>query len=142
MRVAHLFLALAALLQLAAPDLRAEEQRHDGHLWGALPRDFKVSHMQGLIHGSAIGVEFTREGLAANDPCRDKLLPSFAKTAQGLLAEVSPEQIVDGVDTIFKDYRNRSLLITDAVYVALRAIGGLSPENVEKLLQSVRRAPK
>ncbi len=141
--LAHTVLYLfAAAFALGAPTAVRAQERHDGHLWSALSRELQVSYMQGLIDGSVLGAQMAKEGVPQNSSCRDEIMDGYKKTFQKFLAEVSPAQIADGVDAVFKDYRNRSLLITDAVYVSLRAIGGMPPEDVEKLLQAVRKAPK
>lgn len=118
------------------------QQRHDGHLWRSLSKELKVAYIQGLLDGSAFGAEMAKEGFPANTPCSESVLPAYRKTAVRLIVDVSPEQISDGVDTIFKDFRNRSLLITDAVYVTLQAIAGRPAGEIEKLLQAVRSAPR
>ncbi len=98
--------------------------------------------MQGLIDGSVLGAQMAKEGVPQSSSCREEIMNGYKNTFRRFLAEVSPAQLADGVDAVFKDYRNRSLLITDAVYVSLRAIGGMPPEDVEKLLQAVRKSPK
>jgi hypothetical protein len=142
MRRLGLLAVLSLALVVIAPNHASAQARHDGHTWLSLSRELKISYIQGLIDGSALGVMLAKENMAENDACQSKLIPAYTKAFQNLLAEVSPSQIADGVDTVFKDYRNRSLLMTDAVYVTLRTISGTSPEDIEKLLQVVRAAPK
>ncbi len=142
MRILRPFALLALVVSLTFPTVAWGQARHDGHLWGALSRELKISYIQGVIDGSTLGAILAKEGLLKSDPCPDKIMPGYSRTAQKLLAEVSPAQIADGVETVFKDYRNQSLLMTDAVYVTLRAIAGMSPQDIEKLLQAVRSAPR
>ena len=130
------------VLILVSPPVAQGQSRHDGHLWEALSNELKVSYIQGVIDGSALGMQMVREGIPTNDSSREKIALGYRKTAEKLLLDVSPAQIVAGVDTVFKDYRNRSLLMTDAVYVTLKSISGMSPQHTETLLQAVRRAPK
>jgi hypothetical protein len=142
LRSSRLYAVVALIFTFSAPNAAWAQERHDGHLWETLSRELKVSYMQGLIDGSVMGAQMVKEGIPQNSSCRDEIMDGYRKTFQKFLAEVSAAQIADGVDTVFKDYRNRSLLITDAVYVALRAIGGMPQEDIEKLLQAVRKAPK
>jgi hypothetical protein len=130
------------VLILISSPVAQGQSRHDGHFWEILSNELKVSYIQGVIDGSILGMQMVREGLPTNDPSRDKIVPGYRKTAQKLLVDVSPAQIAEGVDTVFKDYRNRSLLMTDAVYVTLKSISGMSPQDIETLLQAVRGAPK
>jgi hypothetical protein len=87
-------------LLLSRPATSAQP-RHDGHLWSALSTDLKVSYIQGLIDGSTLGASFVKEGLP-NGACRTQVSPAYSKTAEKMLANVSPAQIADGVDTVFK----------------------------------------
>ena len=132
----------ALVLTLILSGTASAQDAHDGNLWRTLSRELKVSYVQGLLDGMVLGVMLARESLPRTDACQEKYIPSYQNAFKREIEGVSPAQIADGVDTLFKDYRNRSLLITDAIYVTLKAIGGTPPEDVEKLLQSVRRLPK
>ena len=116
------------------------QERHDGHMWTALSRQMKISYIQGVTDGSAVGAILAKEGLPEGDACQDKITPAYSKSAQKILTAVSPAQIADGVDALFKDKRNESVLMADAVYIALKSIAGMPPEETERLLQAARIA--
>ena len=50
------------------------------------------------------------------------------------------EQIVDGLDHFYTDYRNRAILLTHAASVVMRAIGGESPSLLDEVTTNIRRA--
>ena len=132
--------SLAFVAIVLIPVAVGAQERHDGHTWTALSRQMKISYIQGVTDGSAVGAILAKEGLPEGDACQDKIIPAYSKSAQNILAAVSPAQIADGVDALFKDKRNESVLMADAVYIALKSIAGTPPEETEKLLHAARIA--
>lgn len=47
-------------------------------------------------------------------------------------------QTVDGIDILYKDFKNKGIKISDAIYVVKRQIEGTSPEDIEKILIYLR----
>ena len=132
--------SLAFIAVVLIPVAVGAQERHDGHMWTALSRQMKIYYIQGVTDGSPVGAILAKEGLPEGDACQDKITPAYSKSAQKILAAVSPAQIADGVDAVFKDKQNESVLMADAVYIALKSIAGTPPEETEKLLQAARIA--
>ena len=131
-------LAFTAVILIPLAVAVGAQERHDGHMWAALSKQMKISYIQGVTDGSTLGAILAKEGLPEGDACQDKITPAYSKSAQKILAAVSPAQIADGVDSVFKDKQNESVLMADAVYIALKSIAGTPPEEIEKLLQAAR----
>ncbi len=74
--------------------------------------------------------------LDARDSVRNSGLRRYHVGAVGV------RQIVDGVEKLFEDFKNRNIPITDAVYVVSRQIKGTSPEKIEKILLYLRSGKK
>lgn len=69
----------------------------------------------------------TLEGDSRNNIIRRYMIP-----------QISIGQIVDGLDILYKDFRNAFILIPDAIHVVKNQINGLSNEDTERILLYLR----
>lgn len=54
------------------------------------------------------------------------------------IMEISVGQIVDGLDELYNDFKNRSIKVTDAVYVVKKQIQGASQREIDLILRYLR----
>jgi len=54
------------------------------------------------------------------------------------LYEITVGQLVDGFDLLYSDFKNKQIVMRDAIYVVKKQIKGASPEEIEALLQYLR----
>ncbi len=55
-----------------------------------------------------------------------------------LIMQITNNQLVDGLDLFFSDFKNRQIKLNDAIYVVKKQIKGASPEEIEAILQYLR----
>lgn len=55
-----------------------------------------------------------------------------------LIVNISSGQIIDGLDILYKDFKNRNILLADAIYVIKKQITGSSTEDIERILLYLR----
>jgi hypothetical protein len=55
------------------------------------------------------------------------------------LFRISTDQFVDGLDILYQDFKNKGIKIREAFYVVKRQVNGASPEEIEAVLQFLRR---
>ena len=126
----------------------------DGNDWKELEKIEKTMSSAGFIIGSNYVVgentcedmlfinELTTEsgkkvsefsqGLAESEKIRNTILQRFS------LCNITVGQIVEGLDILYKDFKNRGIKISDAIYVVKRQIEGASPDDIEKILIYLR----
>ena len=46
--------------------------------------------------------------------------------------------MMEGVDALYKDFKNRNIKIEDAIYVVKRQITGTSPSDIDRILLFLR----
>ena len=49
------------------------------------------------------------------------------------------DQLVDGLDSFYKDYRNRTIKVHDAVWLVVNEIAGTPQQTMGKLIESYRQ---
>lgn len=54
------------------------------------------------------------------------------------IPNITSGQIADGLDILYEDFKNRNILLVDAVYVIKRQITGSPPEDIERILLYLR----
>lgn len=58
------------------------------------------------------------------------------------LTELTTEQIINGLDAFYQDFKNSGINLPDAIYVVKRQIKGMSNENIEQILLYLRGGKK
>lgn len=146
-RLVLIFVVAACMFSSA--DSRADDR--DGRWWGRLAQGEKLSFVAGFFSGTDYAVLIlTGASLKAMvDPKTGEFNSARAeaiKTAsigtiekiKGDLASVTAGQIVEGLDTMYADYKNQGISVSEITYVVLYAIKGGSEAGVAHLLE-VRR---
>lgn len=72
------------------------------------------------------------QGSASHEKIRNSQLKRYS------IYNITVGQIVEGIDILYKDFKNKGIRISDAIYVVKRQIEGTSPEDIEKILIYLR----
>lgn len=125
-----------------------------GNDWQEWDKNEKIMFTMGFLNGSYYVVEENKcenmqllnrlttesgkkvsefsQGLAENEKIRNSILQRFS------FYKITVGQIIEGLDILYKDFKNRGINISDAIYVVKRQIEGTSPEDIEKILIYLR----
>jgi len=112
----------------SSPDCDKPSIQHGVKLWGEA-----ISSQKELIM-SGEDVNYLYWCVVAKD--------GASEAKKYAIPNVSGGQIVDGLDTLYADFKNRSILLTDTIYVVKKQIQGLSNSDSEHLLQFLRGGKK
>jgi len=74
-----------------------------------------------------------------DEVCFPKITASYDFYSEKYLKDVTNDQVADGVDEFYKDYRNRKIRIHDAVWLTLNAIAGTPKANLDKMIETFRK---
>jgi hypothetical protein len=55
-----------------------------------------------------------------------------------IIVGITNDQIVDGLNKFYEDFRNRGILLGHAIYVVKKQIKGASPEEVDAVCEYLR----
>ncbi len=90
-------------------------------------------YMTGFFDGTVLGHEFSFwdfTNTKEKGACVTDTIESFKTYWQKYGQNVTNIQIADGLNTFYSDYRNRSILIHDAVWLVLNSIAGTPQEQI------------
>jgi hypothetical protein len=102
----------------------ADSRNPNGNDWNSWKLDNKVGYVHGYIDGSNgvfLGIFETGE------------IPS-QKLGKYLFTDMTIRQIIDGLDTFYYDFKNRSIPVVLGIYVVKKQIKGASQDDIEKIL--------
>lgn len=131
------------LLAFSSPASAQTAQGLDGNAWREFdampaPRLVRMALVRGLLDGVTLGFVLmatepsdTKETLAA--------AANYLMTTQSAISGVPVDQIVDGLNAFYGDYRNRRIRVTSATGVILREIGGMPKAQTEAWIEDLRR---
>jgi len=95
--------------------------------------------MIGFFDGMDLGNNFSYWGLAKDDSGIDKIIRSYDEYSTKYLKDVTNGQIVDGLDDFYKDYRNRRIVISSAVWLVLNGVAGTPKDKLDAMIENFRR---
>jgi len=119
-----------------------QSTRRDGNWWINQTKGFKNTYVAGFFDGMKLGYNFSYWGFydeKNSEVCRGKIAKSFSDYNKKYLDEVTSAQIVDGLDSFYSDYKNRRIIVSDAVWLVLNGIAGTPQEEIEKMIEAWRR---
>jgi hypothetical protein len=130
------------LLLLTAPFARNQQAtRRDGNWWVDEDRASKLNYVTGFFDGMDLGNRFSYWGLE-DDPksvTAAKVIGSYSSYSKKYLSEVTNGQLVDGLDKLYSDYRNRRIDVMGAVWLVVNGIAGKPEAEMQKLIENWRK---
>lgn len=117
----------------------------DGNWWRGQNQAFKFSYMVGFFNGMELGNKFSywkfsNDKTATNSV--DLVNESYTEYLNKYFKNVSNAQIADGLDAFYADFRNRSILVHNAIWLVTNQIAGVPTEKVNAMIESWRKNSK
>ena len=144
------FVTFAAILMFCSGTLSAADKPQlDGLWWSRLSPDFKLGWVSGYAQAMDQGYSFYVGSCVGNLPMYQKQFPDvdakkllqtmcFSNTSYDFDG-ITMGQFVEGVDTFFKDYRNKQLEVVWAIEYVRDEIKGKPAQELEAELTTWRR---
>jgi len=132
---------LVPLFSLVTLALYAADVR-DGNWWRDLTPSAKANYATGFFDGVNLGHNFSYWNLAHDKQKQECLIDvrdSFDSFSTKYLTHVTNTQLVDGLDSFYSDYRNRSISIANAVWVVVNSIAGTPQDKLDEMIGNFRK---
>lgn len=130
------------LVALLVCSLSSHASTRDGNWWRNQTEEQKTMYTTGFFDGTSLGHEFSFWNFAntkEKEACAADAVESFKTYWQKYGQNVTNIQIADGLTTFYSDYRNRSILIPDAVWLVLNSIAGTPQVELDKMIENFRK---
>jgi hypothetical protein len=129
------------ILAVFVSTLLADERR-DGNWWRRQDALGKLDYVTGFFDGMQLGHRFSYwKNLGAFDKtCATKAVESYGALSDAYVKHLTVGQVSDGLNQFYSDYRNRTILIHDAVWLVLNGIAGTPEQEMKEMIESYRRA--
>lgn len=126
------------LVLVAIPCLAQPNVRHDGNWWRTLTSDMRIMYAGGFVDGMELGNVYSYESplTTQNQGAFLQATQSYEKNTKRYFGNATVGQVIDGLNTFFDDYRNRSIHMVNAINAVLRSIAG---EDIEDFVIESRR---
>ena len=135
-------ITIVALL-VCSLSLHADSSRNrDGNWWRTLTVSERNVYMTGFFDGTHLGHMFSYWDLVETrekTSCFSDTVKSFKTYSEKYAQNVTNDQIADGLTVFYSDYRNRSIRISDAVWLVLNTIAGTPQEKLDKMIENFRK---
>jgi hypothetical protein len=130
------------LLATCIPGVAAE--RRDGNWWRGLTTSERFMYVTGFFDGMDLGNNFSYWGIKNKDgvidlPVARRAMSSYDEYSAKFFKEVTNSQVGDGLSAFYEDYRNRTIRVSDAVWLVVNSIAGKSDEEMKPLIENFRK---
>lgn len=95
--------------------------------------------MVGFFDGMRLGRNFAAGGADTKKNCDVACVSNYADKANEFLTNITAGQLCDGLDEFYKDFRNRGILVYDAVWVVLNQIANRPQVEINRLIENLRK---
>jgi len=111
---------------------RADWLYPDGHEWNSWEKKEKIHFINGFMNGAnSVAISyFTISIEIGKTP--EQFITAFAFDG------ISVGQLLDGIDLLYSDFKNRSIAVFFALYVVKKQVKGTPPEDIERILLWMR----
>jgi hypothetical protein len=110
----------------------ADSHNPNGSDWNNWEKDMEIGYVHGFTHGA--NTMFIGIFIIGETPNRN--LAGYVITGMTL------GQLIDGIDILYSDFKNRSVSLDHAIYVVYKQIKGTSQDDIEKILLWLRSGGK
>jgi hypothetical protein len=118
----------------------AQPRRRDGNWWQNLTGTQKLYTIVGFFDGLSLGGKFSYWKYM-NDKDKQEAaslaLDSYNDYASKYLARLTADQLVEGLDVLYRDFQNRRIMVEDGVWLVSNQIAG-NPK-VDEMIVNYRR---
>ena len=123
---------ISCCLVLIASLAYADSQNPDGNNWSTLGKSWQIGYVKGFVDGT-----------------NGMFLAPFSfgeKPNKKLLGHVingpTLGQLIDGIDLLYSDFKNRNIPLVYAIHVVNKQIKGTSQDDIEQILLWLRSGGK
>jgi hypothetical protein len=95
--------------------------------------------MTGFFDGMPLGNLFSYWQNTDDKVCAPKIIGSYSVYSEKYLKDVTNSQVADGLDEFYKDYRNRSIRISNGVWLVLNSIAGTPKAELDRKIENFRK---
>lgn len=119
-----------------------DQARRDGNWWLPLAEYNKNVYMIGFFDGMDLGNTMSLWSLLdeSDFDAYKKAYGGYTASSLKYFGKATSKQIADGLDELYRDPRNRSILVSDGVWLVVNQIVGAPDEQMEKMILNYRRA--
>jgi hypothetical protein len=119
------------------------DNRRDGNWWLRQEKYVKTIYAIGFSDGMDLGNRFSYwkylNGTKAQQGCAVQAVDSYREYSQKYFGNVTAGQLSDGLDSFYADYKNRRILVSNAVWLVANGIVGTPEEKLNKMIESWRQ---
>lgn len=127
--------------------VHANEVRFDGNFWKKCNETTRELFARGVLGGMTLGHDrvlgsmmFEVGNPNYNAKCFEKV-SNLHKSLEVGIKKIGAEQIVDGIDEFYSDFRNRSIVIKWAFLVVMQQIDGKPEKDINEYIEYLRKNP-
>lgn len=133
---------LGALFVSIALVARAQDAIWDGNWWRVLEKTQKQSVVLGFFIGANHGCQLSTTAFADGFPVEGSSITTRCVENMKTFGRTNTGQLVEGLDALYSDFRNRSVPFGMAMWYVANQASGTHQSRLNELIDAMRRQAK
>lgn len=134
---------LVAVLILTSSNVATAQSQRNGNWWLSIAYSYRGAYITGLFDGKNVAETFIVNSLKNDGKQINAIDVSMVcGKLDGVFGNVTSGQLADGLSSFYSDYRNRKILVEDAIPVVIGEIDGVSEKILKESTENLRRNAK
>lgn len=113
----------------------------DGNWWRSLQIEQKYHYLTGIFDGLDLAVTFLTMDKRHDQKIVTEVSCLYALNRQKYFKNVTYDQLIDGLDDFFSDFKNRGIETDNGIFIVLKMIRGDSEDEINTMVKNLRKFP-
>jgi hypothetical protein len=136
----NIFLLVGIFIILSSSNVYSDESRN-GNWWRSLQIEQKCHYLIGILDGLDLAVTFLYMDEREDQKITREVIVLKELNQQKYLKNVTYEQLIDGLNDFFSDFKNRNIETNMGIFIVLKMIRGDSEDEINTMVKNLRRLP-
>ena len=120
--------------------IHAQANSNDGNEWRKMDRFEKLGYIKGFLDGhNYIVWKTVKLFLDSNITVSKPFLPHILENSINIFYNITYGQMIEGLDSLYVDYRNRLIQISDGLEIVVTEIRGKSKSEILMMIEEKRK---
>jgi hypothetical protein len=132
---------IASVLLIAISGLAVANEHRDGNWWQQQNEMAKTYYVLGMLDGMTLGHSLSSLGATtpAEKDAMDKANTAYGEAVAKYLHNVTVKQLMDGMTSLYADYKNRRIDTEAAMWLVMLGISGTPQQLLDIMTEQWRQ---
>jgi hypothetical protein len=133
-------IAFVLLIAISGLAVAEEVKNRDGNWWQRQSEMARTYYVLGMLDGMTLGHNLGSAVASVDKDAVDKVNSAYGQAVAKYLNNVTVKQLMDGMTSIYADYKNRRITTDGAMWLVMLGISGAPQALLDTATEQFRQA--